>query len=171
MFAHKILAQKLTCHRQKFVRRTKIIQNVITLKTESNAPDLVTWKYFQDVVDLLGVDGQSSEYSAVDDLNGQPINVYRVKLVPWRDPRLTEYLHWIDIAATEPALKDRFGNIRPRVYVEESSEVMGYRLPKAMYRADWLAAQEASRPLWVEKTLCVSERAFSYLQLATSQRH
>jgi hypothetical protein len=148
---------------QKFNRRVEIVKQVISLKTGPNAPDLATWKYFAKMLDLLDVDGMSSEEDNVCDLQGNIISVFAVKVCFWCANEISQYLELIDKEALNvlgPKSKPA-----PRVKSSVSGSTLRKGLPEQMYNPRWLAGLDNE---YIERELCVSKEVFDFLVFATN---
>lgn len=148
---------------QKFNRRVEIVKQVISLKTGPNAPDLATWKYFAKMLDLLDVDGMSSEEDDVCDLQGNIISVFAVKVCFWRANEISQYLELIDKEA--PNVLGPKSKPAPRVKSSVSGSTLRKSLPEQMYNPRWLAGLNNE---YIEKELCVSKEVFDFLVFATN---
>jgi hypothetical protein len=68
----------------------------IILKTRSGDPDLDTWNYLKQLLELLDVDGMLSEEEGTAPVGHQTVTVFFVKVCPWRANEITQYLRIID---------------------------------------------------------------------------
>ena len=61
----------------------KIVDGMLKLKEQAEAPDVGTWQYLSNILQTLGKDGMSSEES--DDETHEDIEPgYRPSVLPWR---------------------------------------------------------------------------------------
>ena len=148
---------------QKFNRRIEIVKQVISLKTGSNAPDLPTWHYFAKMLELLDVDGMSSEDDDVCDFQSNIITVFAVKICFWRANEITQYLELIDKEA--PNVLGPNSKQAPRVKSNTIGSTLRKGLPTQMYNPQWLTALNKD---FVERELRVSKEAFDFLVFATN---
>ena len=149
----------------------KAVEEVISIKTSQNAVDLEAWQYFRKLLEHLSVDGMSSEEDAVQDVGGQKVSVFLIKLCVWRAEEITEYLKFIDAEANNPIFRDRRGvktKTCPRIPVATPSSLVPHGLPRNIYHTRWLAGLESRCPDYVldDSELCVSEEVFELLKLA-----
>ena len=139
------------------------MKQVISLKAGLNAPDLATWDYFANMLDLLNVDRMSSEEDCMEDFQGNIITVFSVKICFWRANKITQYLELIDKEA--PNVLGPKSKQTPRVKSNIVGSTLRKGLPKRMYNPQWLAGLKKD---YVEKELCVSQEAFDFLVFATN---
>ena len=85
------------------------------MKTDSGAPDLETWKYFEDLLQLLTVDGMSSEEEDTSNIGGVTVTIFKVKLCPWRAPEIKTYLDIMDKTHKHPGLGSSLAKMTPRI--------------------------------------------------------
>lgn len=137
---------------------------VLILKTRSRDPDLDTWNYFKRLLELLDVDGMSSEEEGTAPVGHQTATVFFVKVCPWRANEITQYLRIIDQTGAVLAHQNRAS---PRLASETLGITIRKGLPRAMYDTLWLAARERDWADFAEHTLQVSSETFEFLVLAT----
>lgn len=141
---------------------------MIEIKDDEQAADVEVWEWLAEVLERLGRDGMSSEESS--DGGGDLGTVYRVKILDWRR-RMDQELDLID--RTRFTDRDLFNpqGSTPRLRMRSSVNQFSNRrpvggLPESFYDQAWLEAQpEEYRDL----TLCVSEKAFSWLSVYARQ--
>ena len=150
---------------QKFDRRKRVVRQIIALKAEAAAPDFEVWEYFVKMLDLLGVDGMSSEEEDVRDFQGQTVTVFVVKLCFWRADEITQYIKFIDKEA--PNIQGPQNRQTPRLGSEIPGTTLAKGLPRKMYNPQWLANMETRNKDYAEHELHVSKEVFDLLVLAT----
>lgn len=141
-----------------------MVAEVLILKTRSGDPDLDTWNYFKQMLELLDVDGMSSEEEGTSPVGNQMVTVFFVKVCPWRANEITQYLKIIDQTGAALACQNRAS---PRLASETQGVTIQKGLPRAMYDAQWLAARERDLVDFAEHILEVSKETFEFLVLAT----
>jgi hypothetical protein len=154
---------------QKFKKRSETIEKVIAIKSDHVAPDLKTWEYFRDMLEMLGPEGMSSEEEGVENIGNVKVSVFRVKLCTWRAPQIAQYFKYIDKEGDNPAIRGTRGSrTAPRIPIEDTGALSAPPgLPQNMYNPMWLDAKERSRPGWVVDELRISKEAFELLAFAT----
>ncbi|KAJ7860872.1 hypothetical protein B0H14DRAFT_2576431 [Mycena olivaceomarginata] len=137
---HQLACRSTTSKHRKFEDRVQTIIATIEIKTgEGNTGDVETWRRLLEMVQHLGQQGMSSEEEdevQVDDAN---IFIYKVKVCIWREPRVVEYLRFVD-AQTGLFKKHQRGPTpasRIRNGVPGTSEAP-CGLPKSLYNSEWL---------------------------------
>jgi hypothetical protein len=141
------------------------VKQVIALKTGTNAPDLGAWEYFSRMLELLDVDGMSSEEEDVRHYEGQTVTVFVVKLCFWRADEITQYIKFIDKEA--PNVQGRRNRLIPRIPSNVIGSTLPKGLPRLMYNQEWLAQMEANHGDYATTELRVSRELFDLLVLAT----
>jgi hypothetical protein len=147
---------------QKFNRRVEIVKQVISLKTGLNALDLATWAYFARMLELLDVDGMSSEDDDVCDFQGNTITIFTVKICFWRANEIGQYLELIDKEV--PNVLGPKSKQTPRIRSDVLGTTLRKGLPKQMYNPQWLAGLNRD---FVERELRISKEIFEFLVFAT----
>jgi hypothetical protein len=118
------------------------------------------------MVQHLGEQGMSSEEEDEVEVDNTKIVVYKVNLCIWREPRVVEYLHFVD-AQTALFKKDQRGPTpasRMRGGVPGSSKAP-CGLPKSLYNSKWL---KKATPAYL-KELKVSKEVFGLFVAATDR--
>ncbi|KAJ6467978.1 hypothetical protein C8R47DRAFT_1223474 [Mycena vitilis] len=147
---------------RKFQRRLKCVRILIELYGEGH-PEYGTWKYLESLLELLEKDGMSSEEEDTYDVGPTIVEVFKVKNCSWRAAPISDYMDIID-KAHDDVKTGQGTKLTPRIRSgEEGSSQAQVGLPKQMYDATWLAAQERKRPSYVKRQLKVSDKAFRFL--------
>ncbi|KAJ7700190.1 hypothetical protein B0H14DRAFT_2648915 [Mycena olivaceomarginata] len=82
---------------QKFEDRVQTIIATIEIKTgEGNTGDVATWRRLLEMVQHLGQQGMSSEEEDEVQVDDTKVLIYKVKVCIWREPRVVEYLCFMD---------------------------------------------------------------------------
>ena len=138
------------------------------MNSSTRNSELKIWKWLDEVLNYLGVDGMSSEES--DKENHRTI--YRIKIMTWhRD--ITEYMDMIDNQRHKfPGL---YSNSGSKGAVKVRGQGIGYlnstrdpveKLPHALYNEEWFNAIGEQRQLMLK----VSKKRFEWLQIHTQSR-
>ncbi|KAJ6513559.1 hypothetical protein C8R47DRAFT_1206875 [Mycena vitilis] len=147
---------------RKFDRHLKCVRILIELYGEDH-PEYATWRYLESLLELLQKDGMSSEEEDTYDVGPTVVEVFKVKTCSWRAARIADYMDIID-RGHDDIKTGRGTRLTPRIRSgEEGSSEARVGLPKQMYDATWLAAQERTRPSYVKRQLKVSDKAFRFL--------
>ncbi|KAJ7673652.1 hypothetical protein DFH06DRAFT_1123335 [Mycena polygramma] len=147
---------------RKFDRRLKCVRILIELYGEGH-PEYETWRYLESLLELLQKDGMSSEEEDTYDVGPTIVEVFKIKTCSWRAAPIADYMDIID-KAHDDVKTGRGTKLTPRIRSgEQGSSEARVGLPKQMYDATWLAAQERTRPSYVKRQLKVSDKAFRFL--------
>ena len=141
-----------------------VVTEVLILKTRSRHPDLDTWNYFKWLLELLDVDGMSSEEEGTAPVGQQTVMVFFVKVCPWHVNEITQYLRIIDQMGAGLAHPNRAS---PQLTSETLGVTIQKGLPHAMYDAQRLAVRERDCVDFAEQILQMSKETFEFLVLAT----
>lgn len=144
------------------------MERVISMKIDTDAPDLETWKYFRELLNKLTWEGMSSEEEGTERIGNITVPVFRVKLCTWRTPEIRKYFRFIDKEADNPAIRGTRGTqSHPRIQTEVfGASAAPCGLPRKMYDETWLSDKETSKPAWVVDELRVSKEVFEMLTFA-----
>jgi hypothetical protein len=80
MYVHDLKVVQILTSPKKCMRRTKVLHHIIELKEDEVEEDLPTWQWLQQLIEMLGDDGMSSEES---DVENDVEMVLQVKNMPW----------------------------------------------------------------------------------------
>ncbi|KAJ7450349.1 hypothetical protein FB451DRAFT_1410342 [Mycena latifolia] len=155
---HQLTARSTSAKHRKFEDRLQTITATIEIKTDEGiAGDIATWERLLEMVEHLGEQGMSSEEEDEIEVDDAKILIYRVKLCIWREPRVVEYLRFVDaqMAIFKKHHRGHPASSRIRGGVAGSSKAP-CGLPKSLYNGEWL--KEAT-PTYL-KELNVSKEAF-----------
>ncbi|KAJ7648910.1 hypothetical protein B0H17DRAFT_1147866 [Mycena rosella] len=152
---------------RKYENRVQTITATIQIKTDDGiAGDIETWERLLEMVEHLGEQGMSSEEEDEVEVDGAKVLIYKVKLCLWREPRVVEYLRFVD-AQTALFKKNKRGPVaasRIRSGAPGSSKAP-CGLPKSLYNGQWL---KKATPSYL-KELKVSKEAFGLFVAATER--
>ncbi|KAJ7027826.1 hypothetical protein C8F04DRAFT_1266611 [Mycena alexandri] len=148
----------------KFKRRISIASKMIRIsgaKGDANGVDAWTWLR-DEFLGNLQSGGMSSEEDEIADVthNGEMASttIHGIKICPWCAKEVNSNLMLIDGMATLTSTTSR--NARMRARTETQSETFPpIRLPREMYNADWLAAENMGMPE-IEKDLEITDGDF-----------
>ncbi|KAJ7801393.1 hypothetical protein B0H14DRAFT_3489648 [Mycena olivaceomarginata] len=77
--------------------RVQTIIATIEIKTgEGNTGDVVTWRRLLELAQHLGQQGMSSEEEDEVQVDDAKVLIYKVKVCIWHEPRVVEYLRFVD---------------------------------------------------------------------------
>ncbi|KAJ7501277.1 hypothetical protein B0H11DRAFT_2224622 [Mycena galericulata] len=142
----------------KYEDRVGTITATIEIKSgERNAGDIKTWERLLEMIEHLREQGMSSEEEDEIEMDDIKVCIFRVKLCVWREPRVVEYVRFVD-AQTALFKKKQRGPIpasRIRSDAPGSSKAP-CGLPKSLYNGEWL---KKSTPAYL-KELKVSKEEF-----------
>ncbi|KAJ7759955.1 hypothetical protein B0H16DRAFT_1720176 [Mycena metata] len=126
-------------HRKYTDRIQTIIAAIEIKKVEGVAADIATWERLLRMVELLGEQGMSSEEEDELEADDAKVLVFKVKICIWREPRVVEYLRFVD-AQTALFKKHQVGPIpAPRIRTRAVGNSKVPRgLPKSLYNSKWL---------------------------------
>ncbi|KAF8146426.1 hypothetical protein K438DRAFT_1990787 [Mycena galopus ATCC 62051] len=137
---HQLASRSTSSKHRKFEDRFQTITATIEIKKDEGiAGDIETWGRLLEMIEHLGEQGMSSEEEDEVEVNDTKIVIYRVKLCIWREPRVVEYLRFVD-AQTALFKKHQRGPIaapRSRSGAPGSSKAP-CGLPKSLYNGEWL---------------------------------
>jgi hypothetical protein len=150
------------CSLQKLKKCCDVVTEVLILKTRSGDPDFDTWNYFKQLLELLDVDGMSSEEGTTP-VGHQTVMVFFVKVCSWHANEITQYLRIIDQTGAVLAHQNWAS---PQLASETQGTTIRKGLPWAMYDAQWLAARVQDWADFAEHTLQVFKDTFEVLVLA-----
>ncbi|KAJ3912536.1 hypothetical protein F5877DRAFT_72316 [Lentinula edodes] len=126
----------------------------------------LVWKKLVEILELLGVDGQSDEEEAVRYTpSGKRVYVIEILLCSWRAADITRYMILIDEVyekgkASSSNKRGSKGQTRERVR-RESGRNATPKLPRAFYDSQWLEAQDEC---YIEDVLRISSADFRLLE-------
>ncbi|KAK6988554.1 hypothetical protein R3P38DRAFT_2573262, partial [Favolaschia claudopus] len=130
--------------------------------------DVATWKRLLQMIQLLGVAGMSSEEEDELIVGDLPSKLYRIKLCIWREPRVVDYLRFVDDQTfldkqTQPGPK---AAARIRDPANGPGVALAPRgLPKSLFNSEWLAKVTPG----YMKELNISKKAFELFVAATDR--
>ncbi|KAJ7473861.1 hypothetical protein B0H11DRAFT_2236345 [Mycena galericulata] len=94
---HQLGSRSTSSKHRKFENRVQTITATIEIKMdEGNAGDIATWQRLLEMVEHLGEQGMSSEEEDELEMDDTKVLIYRVKICIWREPRVVEYLRFVD---------------------------------------------------------------------------
>ncbi|KAG1812804.1 uncharacterized protein BJ212DRAFT_1482874 [Suillus subaureus] len=148
-----------TCWQNKYLRRAKVLQQVIELKKDGEDKDLPAWQWLQKLIKMLGDGGMSSEES---DIENNVKCVLRVKNMAWCR-RIERELNIID---NQRVLDDEIfmpqgSKPMKRICASGNSTTVQNPvtgLPKALYNGEWFDGLTGGQ---VER-LNVSDETFQF---------
>ncbi|KAJ7456803.1 hypothetical protein B0H11DRAFT_2243966 [Mycena galericulata] len=159
-FEQQQLASRSTSSKhRKFENRVQTITVTIEIKKDEGiAGDIETWERLLEMVEHLGEQGMSSEEEDEIEVDNTKVLVYKVKLCIWREPRVVEYLRFVD---AQTALFKKNHRLGPPPASRIRSGVPGSSkapcgLPESLYNGEWL---KKATPTYL-KELKVSKEAF-----------
>ncbi|KAJ7128014.1 hypothetical protein C8R44DRAFT_873782 [Mycena epipterygia] len=162
---HQLASRSTSSKHRKSEDRVQTITATIEIKTDvGTAGDIETWKRLLEMVEHLGEHGMLSEEEEEVEVDDEKVIIYRVKLCVWREPRVVEYLRFVD-AQTTLFKKHQRGHAaatRIRGGAAGSSKAP-CGLPKSLYNGEWL--KEAT-PNYI-KELKILKEAFGLFMAAT----
>lgn len=95
-----------------------------------------------DILSQLGMEGMSTDESE-GDVKQRRTRRFLIKKLPWRDPRLTEWLHQIDGLSDAPSKTtgNRSNKCTPRMpsALVSDSRPVPKMLPRSFYSLAWLS--------------------------------
>ncbi len=118
------------------------------------------------MVQHLGELGMSSEEEDEIEVEDTKVSIYRVKVCIWREPRVVEYLRFVDAQAGIFKKGQRGPTPAPRIRGHApgiSNAPCG--LPESLYKAEWL---KKATPAYL-KELKVSKEVFGLFVAATDR--
>ncbi|KAJ7473911.1 hypothetical protein B0H11DRAFT_1918717 [Mycena galericulata] len=155
---HQLDSRSTSSKHRKYEDRVGTITATIEIKSgERNAGDIKTWERLLEMIEHLGEQGMSSEEEDEIEMDDIKVRIFRVKLCVWREPRVVEYVRFVD-AQTALFKKKQRGPIpasRIRSDTPGSSKAP-CGLPKSLYNGEWL---KKSTPAYL-KELKVSKEEF-----------
>ncbi|KAJ7831955.1 hypothetical protein B0H14DRAFT_2592379 [Mycena olivaceomarginata] len=164
---HQLACRSTTSKHRKFEDRVQTIIATIEIKTgEGNTGDVATWRRLLEMVQHLGQQGMSSEEEDEVQVDDAKVLIYKVKVCIWREPRVVEYLRFVD-AQTGLFKKHQRGptpTSRIRSGAPGTSEAP-CGLPKSLYNGEWL---KKASPAYL-KELKVSKEVFGLFVAATDR--
>ncbi|KAJ7776665.1 hypothetical protein B0H14DRAFT_3508247 [Mycena olivaceomarginata] len=146
----------------KFEDRVQTIIATIEIKTG----DVATWRRLLEMVQHLGQQGMSSEEEDEVQVDDAKVLIYKVKVCIWREPRVVEYLRFVD-AQTGLFKKHQRGptpTSRIRYGAPGTSEAL-CGLLKSLYNGGWL---KKASPAYL-KELKVLKEVFGLFVAATDR--
>ncbi|KAJ7123791.1 hypothetical protein C8R43DRAFT_958945 [Mycena crocata] len=164
---HQLNVRTTSSKHRKFEDRVQTIVATIEIKeTEGKTSDIETWKRLLEMVEHLGEQGMSSEEEDEVEVDNTKVIVYRVKLCVWREPRVVEYLRFVDAQTALFKQHQRGPNPASRL----RSGAPGYSkapcgLPKSLYNNEWL---KKATPAYLRE-LKVSKQVFELFVAATER--
>ncbi|KAJ7238891.1 hypothetical protein C8J57DRAFT_1528459 [Mycena rebaudengoi] len=94
---HQLGSRSNSAKHRKYEDRTETILATIEMKEDSgNARDIETWKRLLEIVVHLGEHGMSSEEESEVEVDNAKVVIYRIKICIWREPRIVEFLRFVD---------------------------------------------------------------------------
>ncbi|KAJ7711644.1 hypothetical protein B0H16DRAFT_1744989 [Mycena metata] len=137
---HQLATRSNSSKHRKYMDRIQTIIAAIEIKkVEGVAADIATWERLLRMVELLGEQGMSSEKEDELEVDDAKVLVFKVKICIWREPRVVEYLRFVD-AQTALFKKHQAGPIpAPRIRTRAvGSSKVPRGLPKSLYNSEWL---------------------------------
>ncbi|KAJ7615014.1 hypothetical protein FB45DRAFT_1035806 [Roridomyces roridus] len=156
---------------RKFAQRVETVEETIALKKEKGiVADIKTWERLLEMILILGEQGMSSEEEDEVEVDNEMVTIYRVKICIWREPRVVDYLRWVDKQTKESRAKLNIAGRKPSTRYRNSANGFGVSkaprgLPESLYNNAWL--KEAS-PAYLRE-LKVSKEAFGLFVAATER--
>ncbi|KAJ7020523.1 hypothetical protein C8F04DRAFT_1274997 [Mycena alexandri] len=137
---HQLATRSNSSKHRKYTDRIQTIIAAIEIKkVEGVAADIATWERLLRMVELLGEQGMSSEEEDELEADDAKVLVFKVKICIWCEPRVVEYLRFVD-AQTALFKKHQAGPIpAPRIRTRAVGNSKVPRgLPKSLYNSEWL---------------------------------
>lgn len=143
---------------QKYGVRIKIVTGIIQI---SEGEELAVWQWLERLLELLGVDGMSSDDSDIENEE----QIFRVKIMPWRAD-IVNYLDQIDRhRRMDLSIFTKRGSQGVRRMLGADHHISTRKakkgLPLPLYDARWLADDEI--PERRETALHVSREQFEWM--------
>ncbi|KAJ7022264.1 hypothetical protein C8F04DRAFT_1272811 [Mycena alexandri] len=164
---HQLATRTNSSKHCKYEDRIQTIIATIDIKKDDGiSADIVTWERLLEMLELLGEQGMSSEEEDEIEVDNTKIIIFKVKLCVWREPRIVNYLRFVD-AQTALYKKHKRGPIthsRVRTGDPGSSKVPR-GLPMSLYNSTWL---KKATPAYV-KNLKISKEAFKLFVAAVDR--
>ncbi|KAJ7732816.1 hypothetical protein B0H14DRAFT_2639770 [Mycena olivaceomarginata] len=134
--------------------------------SKTRACDIETWQRLLQLVERLGELGMSSEEEDEVEVDDTKIMIYRVKVCIWREPRVVEYLRFVDAQTAEFKKNQRGPTPASRMRgTERGSSKAPCGRPKSLYNSEWL---KKATPAYL-KELKVSKEVFGLFVAATDR--
>ncbi|KAJ7429484.1 hypothetical protein B0H11DRAFT_1944742 [Mycena galericulata] len=164
---HQLGSRSTSSKHRKFENRVQTITATIEIKMdEGNAGDIATWQRLLEMVEHLGEQGMSSEEEDELEMDDTKVLIYRVKICIWREPRVVEYLRFVDAQTALFKKNQRGPHAASRVRSgAPGSSKAPCGLPESLYNGEWL---KKATPAYL-KELNVSKEAFGLFVAATDR--
>ncbi|PBK62175.1 hypothetical protein ARMSODRAFT_980951 [Armillaria solidipes] len=158
---HKVAASQASKVR-KHKRRVMTAKKMISIKTKNGDVDLQTWQLFLKMLQMLDVNGMSSEEDVTRVIGGITQTMYTIKLCIWRNGDVVKYLEDIDGASPQFTGKGSHPAHRERETVPRMNEMVNapQGLPRALYDPGWLAELDE----YEQGDLCIFKETFELLK-------
>ncbi|KAI0083092.1 hypothetical protein BDY19DRAFT_910854 [Irpex rosettiformis] len=144
----------------KYNNRVKLLTKTIQMKSSENAEDIGAWKWLQQLVTLLGVDGTSSDESDGED---EIYLTFKKKKMPWRRDVDKEF-GFLDIQRlTDRQIWSNSGSKPTRRVISnlESTRAAVRNLPRELYDSRWLSGLTGEQ----QEALDIAETSFWWVEL------
>ncbi|KAK6966509.1 hypothetical protein R3P38DRAFT_2590782, partial [Favolaschia claudopus] len=166
---HQLDTKSTSAKRRKYDDRHGTAVKTIDIKVlGGRSGDVATWKRLLQMIQLLGVAGMSSEEEDELIVGDLPSKLYRIKLCIWREPRVVDYLRFVD----EQTFLDKQTQPGPKAAARIRDPANGpgvapapRGLPKSLYNSEWLAKVTPG----YMKELNISKKAFELFVAATDR--
>ncbi|KAJ6532083.1 hypothetical protein B0H19DRAFT_1081979 [Mycena capillaripes] len=164
---HQLSCRSTSAKSRKYEDHINTTTATIEIKqAEGFAGDIETWERLLEMIEHLGPQGMSSEEEDEVEVEDAKVFIYRVKLCIWREPRVVEYLWFVD--AQTALFKERQRGPTPASRIRNGvcgSSKAPCGLPKSLYNREWL---KKKTPAYL-KELKVSKEAFRLFVAATER--
>ncbi|KAJ6459694.1 hypothetical protein DFH09DRAFT_1348902 [Mycena vulgaris] len=164
---HQLATRSNSSKHCKYADRVQTVIAAIEIKKDEGvAADIATWERLLQMIELLGEQGMSSEEEDEIEVDDAKVLVFKVKLCIWREPRVVEYLRFVD-AQTALFKKHQQGPApAPRIRTRAAgSSKVPRGLPKSLYNNEWL---KNAKPGYLNE-LKVSKEVFELFIAATDR--
>ncbi|KAJ7256863.1 hypothetical protein B0H12DRAFT_1070638 [Mycena haematopus] len=165
---HQLGTRSTSSKYRKYENRVQTITATIAIKKDEGiAGDIETWERLLEMVMHLGEHGMSSEEEGEVEVDDAKVPVYKVKICVWREPRVVEYLRFVDAQTALFKTNQRGPTPAPRLREGKApgSSTAPCGLPKTLYNSEWL---KKATPTYL-KELKVSKEAFGLFVAATER--